>query len=312
MADDRKALHRYVAPQYWLTWLGLGLLRVICWLPHRAALSIGRLAGLAAHALAWERRAVVRRNLELCFTEMSAAERDSLARRHFEALGMSLIEFGLGRWASDEHLAALMTLDSVAPVLDAINDGRGVILLSAHFTTLEISGRILKLHIPPFDAVYRRSRSDFATELLRSGREKSAAQTIEKRDIRSMVRSLRQARAVWYAPDQSYRRKGAEVMPFFGVPTMHTTATSTLARLGNAVVIPYFPERLRDGTYHLHILPPFENFPSDDVVADTARYIRVLEKHIRRCPEQYFWLHRKFKDLPEPYPDFYSDLAAVK
>lgn len=312
MADDRKALHRYVAPQYWLTWLGLGLLRIICWLPHRTALAIGRLAGLTAHTLARERRAVVRRNLELCFTELSAAERDRLARQHFEALGMSLIEFGLGRWASDERLAQLMTIDSVAPVLDAINSGRGVILLSAHFTTLEISGRILKLHVPPFDAVYRRSRSDFVTELLRSGREKSAAQTIEKRDIRSMVRSLRQARAVWYAPDQSYRRKGAEVMPFFGVPTMHTTATSTLARLGNAVVVPYFPERLHDGTYHLHILPPFENFPSDDVVADTARYIDVLEQHIRRCPEQYFWLHRKFKGLPEPYPDFYSDLAALK
>lgn len=312
MADDRKALYTYVAPRYWPRWLGLGLLRAVCCLPHKAALAVGRAVGLATHATAHKRRAIVRRNLELCFPDMSRAGRDALARRHFEALGMSLVESGLGRWASDDRLSAITKLDDVTPILDAINNGRGVILLSAHFTTLEISGRILKLQIPPFDAVYRKNRSKFTTELLRSGRERSAARTIEKRDIRAMVRSLREGRAVWYAPDQSYRRKGAEVIPFFGIPSMNTTATSTLARLGDAVVIPFFPERLPDGSYHMHVLPPLDNFPSDDLVADTARYIEVLEEHIRRCPEQYFWLHRKFKGLPESYPDYYDDLAAAK
>lgn len=312
MADIRKPLHKFIAPKHWLTWLGLGLLRVACWLPHSVFLGIGRMIGKLAHRIAGERRAIVRRNLELCFPDMPSADRDELAKRHFEALGMSLMEMGLGRWASDDHLTALTTIEGVDHVLDVVNDGKGVILLSAHFTTLEISGRILKLHIPPFDAVYRKNRSEFITEVLRTGRERSAATTIEKRDIKSMVRSLRQGRVVWYAPDQSYSRKGAEVVPLFGVPSMHTTATSTLARLGKAVAIPYFPQRLENGRYRLRILPALKDFPSDDLIEDTKQYVHVLEEHILRCPEQYFWLHRKFKGLPDTYPDFYSDLDAAK
>ena len=256
MAGTRKPLQHYIAPKYWLTWLGLGLLRVLCWLPHRSLLAFGRVLGRLTFRLAGKRRAIVVRNLRLCFPDMPGADREALVREHFEALGISLMEMGLGRWASDEHLASLTTIDGVEHVLDAVNSGRGVILLSAHFTTLELSGRVLKLHIPPFDAVYRKNRSEFITEVLRTGRERSAAETIEKRDIKTMVRSLRQGRVVWYAPDQSYSRKGAEVIPFFGVPSMHTTATSTLARLGKAVTIPYFPQRLADGRYRLRILPP--------------------------------------------------------
>jgi KDO2-lipid IV(A) lauroyltransferase len=225
---------------------------------------------------------------------------------------MSMIEMGLGRWASDEHLTSITTIEGVNHVLDAVNAGKGVILLSAHFTTLEISGRVLKLNIPPFDAVYRRNRDEFTTEMLRSGRERSAAATIEKRDIKKMVRSLREGRIVWYAPDQSYDRKGAEVIEFFGVPSMHTTATSTLARLGDATVVPFFPGRSSDGRYHLQILPAFEDFPSGDPVADTRRYVDVLEQQVLKYPEQYFWVHRKFKNLPDGYPDYYADLDASK
>lgn len=312
MAGTRKPLRHFIAPRYWPTWFGLGALRIVCWLPHKAVLALGRVIGRIAFRIAADRRLIVKRNLHLCFPEMSDAERDALARRHFEALGMSLMEMGLGRWASDRRLSRLTTVEGVEHILNAVNEGRGVILLSAHFTTLELSGRVLKLHIPPFDAVYRKNRSEFITEVLRTGRERSAAKTIEKRDIKSMVRSLRQGRVVWYAPDQSFSRKGAEVVPFFGVPSMHTTATSTLARLGKAVTIPYFPERLPDGRYRLRVLDPLQNFPSGDPVADTSEYVRVLEEHIRRCPEQYFWLHRKFKDLPDSYPDYYADLAAEK
>jgi len=312
MSASRKPLYRHLSPTTWPAWVGLGCLRIICWLPHRPALAIGRGLGRIAWLFGGRRRAIVGRNIELCFPELSRAERGRLVRRHFEALGMSLIEMGLGRWASDEHMVGLTRLDGVQHVLDAVNSGRGVILLSAHFTTLEMTGRVLSLNIPPFDAVYRRSRNEFTTEILRSGRERSAASTIEKRDIKKMVRSLRAGGIVWYAPDQSYNRKGSEVIPFFGVPSMHTTATSTLARLGNAVTLPYFPERLPDGSYHIRILPPLENFPSDDPVADTRQYVSALEDQIRRCPEQYFWIHRKFKNLPADYPDYYTDLAASK
>ncbi len=310
--SDRKPLSSYRAPRYWPMWIGMGLLRIVCLLPHRAALGIGSLIGRLAHAVGGSRRAIVRRNIALCFPELSAGERDDLALKHFKALGMALIEMGLGRWASDRHLQSITTLTGVEHVNSALASGRGVIMLAAHFTTLEVSGRVLAKAIPPFDAVFRRNRSDFMTELQRTGREVSADATIEKRDIKKMVRSLRDGRAVWYAPDQSYNRKGSEVIEFFGVPAMHTTATSTLARLGKAKVVPFFPRRRDDGTYELMLLPAFDDFPGDDPVADTRRYLEVLESHVRSCPEQYFWIHRKFKDLPDGYPDFYADLDALK
>ena len=290
----------------------MGVLRAICLLPHSLAMRIGRLIGRIAHALAGSRRAIVRRNIELCFPALTPAERDALAREHFLALGMSVIEMGLGRWGSDRLHRKLGHLEGIEHINSAVKAGKGVILLSAHFTTLEIMGRVLALECPPFDAVYRKNSSEFITELQRTGRERSANTTIEKRDIKKMVRNLRNGRIVWYAPDQSYDRKGSEVIEFFGVPSMHATATSALARLGRAVTLPFFPRRLADGSYEFLILPPLENFPSGDDAADTRKYVHVLEEHIRSCPEQYFWIHRKFKNLPDGYPDLYSDLDALK
>lgn len=290
----------------------MGLLRLICMLPHRMALAIGSGVGRIAHRVARSRRAVVRRNIELCFPELSPDERNALALEHFKSLGMMLIEMGLGRWASDQHLLSLTKLTGVEHVQNALDSGKGVILLCAHFTTLEMMGIELSQTIPPFDAVFRRNRSDFMTELQRTGRERYAKSTIEKRDVKRVVRTLRDKRAIWYAPDQSYNRKGSVVMPFFGVPCMHTTATSTLARLGKAAVVPFFSRRLPDRSYEFVLLPALEDFPSEDPFVDTQRYVELLEQHIRSCPEQYFWIHRKFKDLPDGYPDYYADLDALK
>ena len=161
-------------------------------------------------------------------------------------------------------------------------------------------------------AVYRPMENQLADQIMRRARRGSVEVLITKDDIRQMIRLLRHGQMVWYAPDQSYNRKGAEVIPFFGVPSMHTTATSTLARLGDAVTIPYFPRRLPDGTYRYTIEPALEDFPSGDPVADTQRYVAILEEQIRQCPEQYFWVHRKFKNLPDDYPDYYADLDATK
>ena len=189
MSDDRKPLHHFWTPRYWPTWLGMAALRLVCLLPHGAALAIGRVLGRIGERLAGSRVAIVRRNIELCFPDLTTEERDELASRHFEALGMSLIEMGLGRWASDRAHARIARLDGLEHLQQALDSGKGVILLSAHFTTLEISGRLLAMNCPPFDAVYRKNRSEFITELQRTGRERSADATIEKRDIKRMVRS---------------------------------------------------------------------------------------------------------------------------
>jgi KDO2-lipid IV(A) lauroyltransferase len=126
-------------------------------------------------------------------------------------------------------------------------------------------------------------------------------------DIRAMIRALRNNEAVWYAPDQSYRNKGAAMVDFFGIPAATTTATSRLARISGAAVLTYFPERL-PGTagYRVVIGPAFEDFPSADVVRDVERFNALLQAQIRKIPEQYLWMHRRFKGLSADYPDYYG------
>ena len=309
---ERRPLYHYWTPKYWPTWIGLGLLRLSCLLPLKWQIGIGKLIGRLAHRIVAERRAITRRNIELCFPELNIEQRNQLAREHFEALGASLMEMALSRWASDRKLTAITTVEGAEHIQQTLDAGFGVILLSAHFTALEISGRAFSLQSPPFDAVFRRFRSDFTTEILASNRERSARNVIEKNDIKSMVRSLRDGVPVWYAPDQSYRLKQSALIPFFGVPAMTNIATSTLAKLGRAKAIPFLPRRLPEGGYELRILPPIDGLPSADPVEDTKKYLAIIEAHIRRSPEQYYWVHRKFKDRPDNLPDVYADLDALK
>jgi KDO2-lipid IV(A) lauroyltransferase len=158
--------------------------------------------------------------------------------------------------------------------------------------------------------MYRPHRNRLLDEAFRRGRLRSASQVIAKDNVRGMIRCLKRNGVVWYAPDQSYRGKQSELVEFFGAPAMTNVATSQLAKLTGSAVVPYFPRRLADNAgYEMVFGPPLENFPGDDPVADTRRLNQLLEEHIRTCPEQYYWVHRKFKDRPEPYPDIYRFVA---
>jgi KDO2-lipid IV(A) lauroyltransferase len=293
-------------------WIGLGFLRLTCLLPFEWQIGFGKAIGRMAHRIGANRRAITRRNIELCFPELTEAERNKLALEHFEALGASVMEMALGRWASDEKMLAITDVKGVEHVQQTLDNGNGVILLCAHFTTLEASGRAFSLQSPPFDAVFRRFRSPFTTEILAGTREKSVRRLIEKNDIKRMVRSLRDGVPVWYAPDQSYHLKQSALIPFFGVPAMTNIATTTLAKLGRAKIIPFLPRRLPEGGYELRLLPPIEGVPSDDAIEDTKKIMAVIEEHVRLCPEQYYWVHRKFKNRPDSLPDVYADLDALK
>ena len=309
---ERQPLHHFWQPRYWPIWAGIGFLRLTCLLPYRWQIGFGKALGRLAHRVAAERRAITRRNIELCFPELDTRERDRLALEHFEAMGASLMEVGLARWASDEKVSRLTTLVGLEHIEETLSAGHGVMLISAHFTALEFCGREFKKYCPPFDVVYRKFRNPLMTEFIATTRERSARRAIEKNDIKAMVRSLREGTPVWYSPDQQYDRKQSELLEFFGVPAMTNTATTTLARLGKAKALPFLPRRLPEGGYEVTVLPPIEGLPSDDPVADTRLYLDMLEAAIRKCPEQYYWLHRRFKRRPEPLPDAYADLDALK
>ena len=305
----KRPLYLYLAPKYWGTWIGLGILRATTLLPYRAQTAAGRALGRLMLKALRSRRRIAARNIELCFPELDEAQRRELLHAHFEALGMSLVEMAIGWWASQRKIRALMTLDGIEHLEAALEKGKGAILITAHFTSVEASGRLFAEVAPPFMAMYRTNRNPFFDEILRRGRLKSANGVIAKDDVRTMLRTLKSNTAVLYAPDQSYRQKLSALVPFFGVPAMTNIATSTISRMTGAPVLPYLPFRKLDGSgYTLSILPPIDGIPSDDPAADAARYHRVIEEHIRKDPAQYYWVHRRFKGRPPPLPDAYENM----
>jgi Kdo2-lipid IVA lauroyltransferase/acyltransferase len=295
-----------LTPQYWFTWLGIGFLRVIEPLPYSLQLRIGRTIGRLVHALPLAYVRIARRNIELCLPELSADEHKALLRDHFGSLGIGLCETAMTWWSDNERVRSLAQVEGLEHLHRALARGRGAILVGGHFTTIEIGTRILGT-VVPMNVLFRPTKDKVLSEFMAARIAKFAQRAILYDDIRTLVRALKQNGAVWYAPDQAYRNKGAAMVPFFGTPAATTTSTSRLARMTGAAVLTYFPERLPDGKgYRVLIGPELENYPSDDPVADTARFGALLEAQIRHHPEQYLWIHRRFKGLTEDYPDYYG------
>jgi KDO2-lipid IV(A) lauroyltransferase len=301
-----------LAPRYWPTWLGIGCLRLIEPLPYGWQLQIGRLIGRIVRLLPLSYVRIARRNIEICLPELPPDAREALLKRHFESLGIGLCETAITWWSDGERVRSLARVEGLDHLQRALARGRGVILVGGHFTTIEIGTRILGT-VVPLNVLYRPTRNEVLTELMASRFSCYAQRAIQYDDIRTLVRALKGNGAVWYAPDQSYRNKGAAMVPFFGTPAATTTATSRLARMTGAAVLTYFPQRLPDGKgYQVFVGPELEGFPSDDPVADTARFVALLEAQIRHHPEQYLWMHRRFKGLSADYPDYYGRDSRVR
>ena len=308
-ADETRQtpLYRFWQPRYWPLWLGLAVLRALVFLPYRAQLVIGRALGRLLFRLIPKRRHIAAVNLRLCFPELDEQERHAILGRLFESLGIGAFELGMAWWASDERVKRIVRIDGLENLQKPLREGRGVVLLSGHFSAQELTGRVIKMSVPDIAALYRPNRNAFVNELLIRGRSNTASRLIPKDAIRTMLRTLKQGLTVWYAPDQSYRRKYSALVPFFGEPAMTNAALTHIARISEAVVVPYFPRRLEDGSgYHVEILPALDQFPTNDPAGDALRVNRLLEERIRRAPDQYYWVHRRFKGRPPEFPDPYA------
>lgn len=297
---------RLFHPRQWPAWLAVALLRAGIRLPRAWLFGAARGLGRSFIRLGKRRAEIARINLGLCFPELSAAERDDLTRRHFEAAAVGLFELALGWWAPTRRLpqAEVRGLEHLRAALDL---GKGVILLSAHFTTLEIGGRLLAEAAPelPLKAMYRPNENPVLEHLIRRNRIARFGEPIKRDDIRGLIRALRRGEAVWYASDQNYGHQHSVFAPFFGIPAATNTATARIARSTGAAVVPFFTRRLADGGYEQVIEPALEDFPTADPARDAERINRLIEGWVRQAPEQYFWMHRRFKDRPGDEPRFY-------
>lgn len=292
-----------LAPRRWPTWFGIGLLCLAARLPWPLQRAIGRALGALLRRLAGSRRRAAQRNLELCFPELDAAARAKLLDDSFAALGIGLFEFLRAWWGDVSQQRREAVIEGLDVLARLRAEGRGVLLVSGHFTTLELCGRLLCDHYP-LAGMYR-DHDDPAFEwAVKRGRLRYACAMFRREDLRQAIRHLKQGGFLWYAPDQDMLGKDTVFAPYFGIPAASITATHQLARLGNAAVVPFFHRR-EGGRYVLRIGEPLADFPGSDPAADTARVNAAVEAMVREAPDQYLWIHRRFKRRPPGEPPIY-------
>ena len=247
------------------------------------------------------RRVIAQANIRACFPDLDEPARQAMVREHFKSVGKGLIEIAYGWWGRVEDFDRLSTIHGLEHLNAALDEGRGVILLAGHFTTIEIGGICLAQHIP-MNAMYRKFENPLFEEVMRRKRLRHVSHVVKRGDFRGMLRRLKANCAVLYMPDQAYVRSNSVQVPFFGIPAPTSTGTSRLVARSGARVVPFLPVRRPDGRgYELHIDPPLDAFPTDDPTADAARLNALFEAQARRAPEQYLWIHRRFKDVPGVY-----------
>jgi KDO2-lipid IV(A) lauroyltransferase len=294
------------SPRYWLSWLGMGVIWLVARLPYRLLYALGRVVGLLTRLLPGERRHVAKRNLEICLPQLGDAERERLLRASLSDLGLMLVEFALAWMGSDRSLASVpCAIEGLEHLEAARQNGKGVLLVGAHFSHLELCARLVSQRIR-IAGMYRvMDNAVFEREVLRA-RLRYAQAMFTKDDILASVRYLKRGGTLWYAPDQDMRGKDSVFVPFFGVAAATITATHHLARLSGASVIPFFHRRVHGGKgYVLRLESPLVDFPGSDVVTDTARVNAQIERMVREAPEQYLWVHKRFKSRPPGAPPLY-------
>jgi len=291
--------------RYWPTRLGLGVLWCLSRLPYAWQLRIGRVFGRVFRRFAPRREHIATANLALCFPGLAPPARAQIIAELFDSLGIGLLEMALSWWAPGVKLQRLASVEGLEHLQSALRQGKGAILLSGHFTTLEIGGRLLSLHTP-FHVLYREHKNAAFEAVMTAARTRHYKKAIPRGDMRGMLRSLQENMPVWYAPDQDHGAGNSVFAPFFGVPAASITATSRLARISGAPVVPFFQTRLPGARgYRLTLYPALDNFPGESIEQDTRRINAVIEARIREQPGQYLWVHRRFKTRPPGEPGVY-------
>ncbi|MET0808779.1 MAG: LpxL/LpxP family Kdo(2)-lipid IV(A) lauroyl/palmitoleoyl acyltransferase [Pseudoxanthomonas sp.] len=282
----------------WPAWLGIGLATLLARLPWPLQRGLGRLVGRFLHTVLADRRRVAERNIALCFPELDARDQAALVYRGFTELGIGLFEFARAWWGSVEPMRRGLRVEGLGHLEAARANGRGVIVISGHFTTLEMAARLM-CDYAPLAGMYRPHDQGAMEWAVKRGRLRYASHMFTREELRPALKHLKQGGLLWFAPDQDTRRGESVFVPFFNLPAYSLTSTHQLARLSGASVIAFAHQRRDDGGYTLRLSPALEDFPSKDASADTARIMAAIEAMVRVVPAQYLWIHRRFKRQPD-------------
>jgi KDO2-lipid IV(A) lauroyltransferase len=286
------------SPRVWGTWLIVAIGWLLARLPMSAIGKLGRWLGRIAYRLARSRRHIAEVNFRLCFPDLGEAARREMIQGVFQHVAVGALETMVVWLDPDRDLGDRVTIEGLEHLRAAQAEGRGVLLVGGHFTSLDVMANAVSRAVD-LDVIYRANKNPVWEWLQVRGRSRYCDGVIERSDVRQMIARLKAGRTIWYAPDQDYGPKHSVFAPFFGAPAASITATSRLAKISGSPVI--FASHFRDWntmTWHVKFSEPLDGFPTSDEVADAARVNQVIENAIRAHPDQYLWIHRRFKTRP--------------
>lgn len=285
------------------TYATVGVLWLLHWLPVPALRAIGWLLGQLLYTLGRERRRVALTNLRLCFPELAEADRERLARRHFVAFARAFLDRTLLWWAPRARLERVIRITGAEHLKG--DDGRPTILLAPHFVGLDAGGTMMTM-LTPLVSVYSAQKNPVFNAVLLGGRLRFNAPVLLSRQdgMRKAVKAMKEGYPFYYLPDMDFGARDAIFAPFFGVSAATITGVSRLARLIDARIVPCIA-RMVPGGYEVELQPAWNDYPGESIEADTLRMNRYIEEQVRRMPEQYFWLHKRFKTRPPGEAKFY-------
>ena len=291
-------------PRYWLTWSGLGLLWLIVQLPYPVLHILGSALGKLSRPFLKRRERIAIKNIELCFPEMTPLARDQMVNKNFVSLGLGLMETGMAWFWSDKRVRKWFDVEGIE---NLVNATKGVMVIGIHFMSLELCARVMGL-CRPMMATYRPHNSPLMEWAQTKGRMRSNKAMINRRNLSGFVHALKAGEAVWFAPDQDYGPKGSVFAPFFSVKNAATTnGTYALSKLAGADLITLSLIRRSDKKgYRMYISNPLSGYPEGDEVVAAGYMNKIIEHEILRAPEQYLWMHRRFKTRPQGEVSLYE------
>ena len=299
---NKKFLH----PKFYPTWILILLMKISIHLPYKLQIELGKVLGKFLFYVASSRRKIAEKNLSLCFPDKNKLQINFLLKKNFEEIGISFFETSNAYFAPNQKIKKKLIVKNEKYLQEAIDNDKSIILLASHFLSLMLGSRALLLKYGIAN-IYRPQNNQLFDEIMRSSFVKNGAVMIKTKDTRSMLKAIKSKTPIWYAPDQDLGPNNSIYAPFFNIQTATVSATSRLAQSDNTVVLPYHFNR-QGNKYIMEFQRPLKPYPTMNPLKDASKTNSILEKQILKFPDQYLWVHKRFKTRPDGESDYYKNL----
>jgi Kdo2-lipid IVA lauroyltransferase/acyltransferase len=292
--------------KYWPIYLAKAILYLLSKLPYRIMLIFGNSLGWLVSLFPSKNGRKIMRNLELCFPDLPLDKRKRLMRQCWQSHTTAALETAMGWWGNKNKLRRLLKIEGEEYLQAALSSDKGLMLITGHFTCLELQGVMLSL-LTPYSSTAKHLRDPIADYEINKARRQHLKTTLFPENLKEVHKRLFAGETITFLLDQDYGKKGSVFAPFFGIETATTTALSRIAKTTKSNILPMLFFRRNDKKgYILQFLPPLDNYPSDDAVADASKFNQVLENAVKQYPEQYGWTYERFATRPEGMPKLYD------